>query len=79
MINTEFLLVILFHLVPVLYAVTFFDYLLLFVTDEVLVRRLARPLLVTSVSVHALFLLAFTIYFEHVPMVNVCPWRAMRR
>lgn len=71
MINTELFLTILLDLLPVFYAVAFFDYLLVFVTNEHTVRRLARPLLMAAVLINLLYLLAFTIYFEHIPMVNI--------
>lgn len=71
MINTGLFLTILLHLLPVLYAMTLFDYVLVFVTNESLVRRLARPLLMLSVGCNLVYMLVYTVYFEHIPMVNV--------
>lgn len=71
MIDTQVILNVLLHILPVLYAIAFFDYVLLFFTEENLVRRLARPLLFVAVGTNFVFLLAFTVYFEHIPMVNV--------
>ena len=70
-IDTRLLLNALLHLLPVLYAVTLFDYLLVFVSEDKLVRRLARPLLATSVGLNFVYLLVYTVYFEHVPLVTV--------
>ena len=71
MINTELFLTILLDLLPVLYGVAFFDYLLVFVTEEDMVRRLARPLLWSAVMANLVYLLAYTVFFEHIPMVNI--------
>ena len=43
MIDTKLVLTILLDLLPVLYGVAFFDYLLVFFTEDPTVRRLARP------------------------------------
>lgn len=71
MIDTPLLVNTLLHLTPVLYGVALFDYLLVFVSDDVLVRRLARPLLVTAFTVNFFYLLSYTLYFQHVPLVTV--------
>lgn len=71
MINTKLILGVLIHLLPVLYGIAFFDYLLLFITEDKLVRRLARPLLWTAVGVNLAYVLGYTIFFEHIPLVNV--------
>jgi ABC-type transport system involved in cytochrome c biogenesis permease subunit len=71
MINTTILLGLLLGALPILYGVAFFDYLLAFVTEDRTVRKLARPLLMTAVSVNLLYVLGFTVFFEHIPMVNV--------
>lgn len=71
MIDTTFLLGLLLGALPILYAVTFFDYVLVFATEDRIVRRLARPLLMTAVGANLLYVLGFTVYFEHIPMVNV--------
>ncbi len=71
MIDTPLLLMALLELLPVLYAVAFFDYLLVFTSEDATVRRLARPLLVTAVAANLVYLLGFTVFFEHIPMVTV--------
>ena len=71
MIDTGFLLAMLLDLLPVLYALSFIVYGLGFATNAPLALRLARPLLLTAVIVNVIYLLAYTVYFEHVPMVNV--------
>ncbi len=71
MIDTKLILNVLLHLLPVLFGFTFFNYLLVFVSEDKTVRRLARPLLAVSVVTNFIYLLGFTIYFEHIPMVNV--------
>lgn len=71
MINAHWVLEGLLHLLPVFYGIAFFDYLLVFVTEDKTVRRLARPLLVTAVALNVVFLLGYTIFFEHVPLVSV--------
>ncbi|NNF06014.1 MAG: hypothetical protein HKN21_04580, partial [Candidatus Eisenbacteria bacterium] len=71
MIDTKILLNTLLHLLPVLYGIAFFNYILVFVTEEVLVRRVARPLVSIAVAVNAVYMLGFTIFFQHVPFVTV--------
>ncbi len=71
MIDTTFLLGLLLGALPVLYAVAFVAYLLVFVTEDRLVRRLARPLLLVAVAANVAYLLGFTLFFEHIPLVNV--------
>jgi ABC-type transport system involved in cytochrome c biogenesis permease subunit len=71
MIDAKLLLSALLELLPVLYGVAFFDYVLVFATDESMVRRLARPLLMTAVVANLIYLLGFTLYFEHIPLVTV--------
>jgi ABC-type uncharacterized transport system permease subunit len=71
MIDTKLLLNVLLHLLPVVYGVAFFNYLLVFFTDDKVAARLARPLLVSSVAANVLYLLGFTVYFEHIPLVTV--------
>jgi ABC-type transport system involved in cytochrome c biogenesis permease subunit len=71
MIDTQLILTTLLHLLPVLYGVAFFNYLLVFVSEEKIIRRLARPLLLAAVSVNLVYLLVYTVYFEHVPLVTV--------
>ena len=71
MIDTNLLLVILLHLLPILYGISLFNYVLVFATEETLVRRLARPLLVIAVLVNVVYFLAYTLFFEHVPLVTV--------
>lgn len=71
MIDTTFLLGLLLGALPILYAVTFFNYVLVFATEDRTVRRLARPLLTTAVGANLFYVLGFTVYFEHIPMVNV--------
>jgi ABC-type transport system involved in cytochrome c biogenesis permease subunit len=71
MIDTGLVISVLLHLLPALYAVAFFDYLLAFVTEEALVRRLARPLLSLAVLANLAYFLAYTFFFEHIPMVTV--------
>ncbi len=71
MIDTKVLLTLLLEFLPVLYGVAFFNYVLVFATEEHTVRRLARPLLVTAVAANLLYMLAFTFFFEHIPLVTV--------
>jgi len=71
MIDTRLLLAFLLDMLPVLYGVAFFDYVLVFVTEDAFVRRLARPLLWTAVGVNLVYLAGFTIFFEHIPLVTV--------
>jgi len=71
MIDTRLLLAFLLDMLPVLYGVAFFDYVLVFVTEDTFVRRLARPLLWTAVGVNLVYLAGFTIFFEHIPLVTV--------
>lgn len=71
MIDTSLFISVLLNLLPVLYGVAFFDYLLVFVTEDTLVRRLARPLLSVAIGANFIYILAFTLYFEHIPMVTV--------
>lgn len=71
MIDAQWILGSLLHLLPVLYGIAFFDYLLVFLTEDKTVRRLARPLLFAAVGLNLLFLLGYTVYFEHVPLVSV--------
>jgi ABC-type transport system involved in cytochrome c biogenesis permease subunit len=71
MIDTRLLLAFLLDMLPVLYGVAFFDYVLVFVTEDAFVRRLARPLLWTAVGVNIVYLAGFTIFFEHIPLVTV--------
>ena len=71
MIDTKVLLTLLLEFLPVLYGVAFFNYVLVFATEEQVVRRLARPLLVAAVAANLLYLLAFTFFFEHIPLVTV--------
>ena len=56
MIDAKLLLSALLELLPVLYGVAFFDYVLVFATDESTVRRLARPLLMTAVVANLIYL-----------------------
>jgi ABC-type transport system involved in cytochrome c biogenesis permease subunit len=71
MIDTTFLLGLLLGALPILYGIALFDYTLVFVTEDRVVRRLARPLLLAAVGANLLYVLGFTVYFEHIPMVNV--------
>ena len=71
MIDTGLLLTILLVVLPVLYGVALFNYILVFVTNDRLARRLARPILTTAVLVNFVYLLVYTVFFEHIPMVNV--------
>lgn len=71
MIDTRLLLAFLLDILPVLYGIAFFDYLLVFFTEDTSVRRLARPLLWTAVGVNLVYLAGFTIFFEHIPLVTV--------
>ncbi len=71
MIDARLLLSALLELLPVFYGVAFFNYVLVFVTDESTVRRLARPLLTIAVVANLIYLLGFTLYFEHIPLVTV--------
>ena len=67
MIDTGLLLSILLNLLPVLYGVALINYVLVFVTNNSLVRRLARPILTVAVLVNLIYLLTFTVFFEHIP------------
>jgi ABC-type transport system involved in cytochrome c biogenesis permease subunit len=71
MIDTHLIIAVLINILPVLYAVAFFDYVLVFATEEPTVRRLARPLLVLAVVTNIVYFLAFTLFFQHIPMVTV--------
>jgi len=71
MIDTTLLLGLLLSALPVLYGVALFDYVLAFATDDRMVRQLARPLLTTAVTTNLFYVLGFTVFFEHIPMVNV--------
>jgi hypothetical protein len=64
MIDAGLFIAVLLLLLPVLYGVALFDYVLVFATNEGLVRRLARPLLLVAVGVTC-SLLAFTIIQAH--------------
>ena len=71
MVNTELLIKTLLHILPVLYGVAFFDYLLVFVSEDKMVGRLARPVLVAAVIVNLLYMLAYTVKFEYLPLTDV--------
>ena len=71
MIDPALFLNALLHVLPVLYGVAFFNYVLLFLTEERLVLRLARPLLTVSVLTNVAYVLAYTIHHHHIPLVNV--------
>ncbi len=71
MINTKLLLTALLELLPVLYGVAFFNYTLVFLSEDATVRRLARPLLWLAVGVNVAYFLGFTVFFQHIPMVTV--------
>lgn len=71
MIDTRLLLAFLLDMLPVLYGIAFFDYVLVFVTEDTFVRRLARPLLWIAVGTNIVYLAGFTIFFEHIPLVTV--------
>lgn len=71
MINTPGLLWLLLYLLPLTYFVALVDYMLAFFTDSPRARRLAYPLLVTSVVLNAVYFAVFTAYYEHIPMVSV--------
>jgi ABC-type transport system involved in cytochrome c biogenesis permease subunit len=71
MIDTSFILGLILSALPILYGVAFFDYVLVFATQEPTVRRLARPLLMTAVALNLVYVLGFTVFFEHIPLVNV--------
>jgi len=70
-IDTSLLLNTLLHMLPVLYAVVFFDYVLVFFTEEPLIRRMARPLLWIAVVVNLIYFLTYTVFFEHIPLATV--------
>jgi ABC-type transport system involved in cytochrome c biogenesis permease subunit len=59
------------YLLPALYAAAFIDYVLVFATDRPGPRRLARPLLMLAVAANLVYFIACSVYFEHVPFVNV--------
>lgn len=71
MIDTGLMLTVLVHLLPVLYGVALFNYILVFVTNDATVRRMARPTLTVAVSVNFVYLAVYTVFFQHIPMVNV--------
>ena len=71
MINTQLILNTLLHLLPVVYALAFFNYLLVFITEDTMVRKLARPLLWTAVVLNFIYAAVYTIYLEHIPLVTV--------
>jgi HemX protein len=71
MIDTKLILNVLLELLPVLYGVAFFNYLLVFFSDDETVRRLARPLLWSAVIANVAYFMGFTVFFEHIPMVTV--------
>jgi ABC-type transport system involved in cytochrome c biogenesis permease subunit len=71
MIDPGFLISLILHLLPMLYAVAFFDYLLVFITEEPFARRLARPLLVAAVTANVLYFVSYSAHFAHIPLVNV--------
>ena len=61
MIDTSLFISVLLNILPVLYAVAFFDYILVFVTEDPLVRRLSRPLLSVAIGANFIYYLAFTL------------------
>lgn len=71
MINAGMLLTVLLNLLPVFYGIALFNYILVFVTNDPVVRRLSRPVLLTAVILNLVYMLAYTVYFEHIPMVNI--------
>jgi ABC-type transport system involved in cytochrome c biogenesis permease subunit len=71
MIDTQLIIAILINLLPVLYLAAFIDYVIVFATEKPTARRLARPLLVTAVGANIAYFLAFTLFFQHIPMVTV--------
>ncbi len=71
MIDTTFLLGLLSSALPILYGVALLDYVLVFLTEKRRARLLARPLLMVAVAANLLYVLGFTVFFEHIPMVNV--------
>jgi len=70
-IDTRLFLNTLLHIMPVLYGIAFFDYILLFASDDRVARRLARPLLLTALGVNAIYFLVYTAFYQHVPLVTV--------
>ena len=71
MIDTGMFLGILLKLLPVLYGIAFANYIAVFVRNDPRVRRIARPILLLAVITNMVYLLGYTMYFEHIPMVNV--------
>lgn len=71
MIDTGMFLGVLLKLLPVLYGIALVTYIVLFVSNDPRIRRLARPLLLVAVIANVVYVLAYTMYFEHIPMVNV--------
>ncbi|MEE8408478.1 MAG: cytochrome c biogenesis protein CcsA [Myxococcota bacterium] len=71
MIDTEGFLWVLHYLLPFFYFSTVMTYLVLFYTENTAAKRLARPLLLTSVLLHLIYLAVFTAYFQHIPLVSV--------
>lgn len=71
MIDTRLIIAVLLNLLPILYGAAFIDYLIVFTTEKPTAKRLARPLLVTAVVTNVVYFLAFTLFFEHIPMVTV--------
>ena len=71
MIDTGMFLGILLKLLPVLYGVAFVNYVVVFVSNGPRMRRVARPSLLLAVITNVIYLLGYTMHFEHIPMVNV--------
>jgi ABC-type uncharacterized transport system permease subunit len=71
MIDTALMLKVLINLLPVLYGVALFNYILAFVTNDEKIRKLARPVLTVAVVTNFIYVLAYTVFFEHIPMVTV--------
>ena len=71
MINTEGLLWVLLYVIPFAYFAVCINYMVLFFTDSPRARKLAHPMLVAAVALNGLYLAAFTVYFEHIPLVSV--------
>lgn len=71
MIDTGMFLSILLKLLPIFYGIALVNYLVVFISNDPRIRRFARPTLLLAVIANLVYLLGFTMHFEHIPMVNV--------
>jgi len=70
MVDTRLLLRVLLVLTPALYAAAWCLYVLVFFNDSPEMKRAARPLLTVAAATHLAYLLGFTLFFQHLPLVN---------